>query len=98
MKPTVQKVLDVALGIRKWTFKINRISPIGEFPVFFSNFVPENYKVIYNLGATDMSVPPQTNRMRYHKTFLCIQLETIKAQVKLFLFVLLYRQTSNSRV
>jgi hypothetical protein len=41
-------------------------------------------KVVFLLGATDLPVSPQTNRMRYQKTFFCIQLETKKAQAKIF--------------
>jgi hypothetical protein len=37
------------------------------------------------LGATDLNMPPQTNRMRFHN-FFCIQLETKKAQVNFCLF------------
>jgi hypothetical protein len=36
------------------------------------------------LGATDLTESPQTNRMRYHETGFCIQLETKNAQAKNF--------------
>jgi hypothetical protein len=41
---------------------------------------------INSRDVTDLTVPQQTNRMRYHKTFFCIQLETKKAQAKIFRF------------
>ena len=36
------------------------------------------------LGATDLTESPQTNRMIYHKTIFCIQLETKKSKAKFF--------------
>jgi hypothetical protein len=41
-------------------------------------------KVVF-LGATDLTASPQTNRMRYHEAVFWIQLESKKAQAKLFL-------------
>jgi hypothetical protein len=47
----------------------NAVKELGRFGVYVGIF----------FAATDLTVPPQTNRMRYHKTVFCSQLETKKA-------------------
>ena len=63
---------------------ISRKIPTGI--IFWKDSINAIFAKVFFFGAADLIESPHTNRMRYYQTVFCIQLETEKAQVKIFFF------------